>query len=147
MTSETHVLVFARTWSMDSMDKATVQAILERVRSLGVEVVVLCRSGVWSVRPDDTTIGRTTDKLVGDVATAATLYAARGNNDAVYVIDGGSVVRVGAGKSLLEALDDAAEVMVRRQLRSAVVAANDSNQVPPSTFAWCTEHSLVALRS
>ena len=147
MTTTTHVLVFARTWSMESLDVSTVQAILERVRSFDTELVVLCKTGVWSVRPEDTLIGRKTDRLVGDVATAATLFAARGGSDAVYVIDGGSVVRVGAGKSLLEALDDAAETLIRRRLRSAAAAAN-ANSIPPSTFSsWCAEDSLVALRS
>lgn len=144
-TSDARVLAFARGWSLDCELPETVQAIRERVRTLGCELVVLSDLGVWSFRPEDVEpVGHYTDRLAGDVATAATVFAARGGQDAVFVIDEGKVVRVGDGSAgMVASLESAAELLVRRRLL-AVANANALNVPFPS---WCPERSMFAIRS
>src|SRR5665647_374713 len=138
---DARVLCFARSWSVDDLDATTMQAIRERVRSLGTELIVLGVRGVWSFRADDEDVGAYTDRLAGDIATAATLYAARGGGDAVFVICGGAAVRVGhSAKSLAEALDAAAEILIRRRLMVAAATAN-SNAAATAVPSWIPETS------
>ena len=134
---DARVFVFARTWSMDALDPEAIRDLLAQIDALGVELVVLCRTGVWSLRPGDTDLRRQTDRLAGDAPTTVTLYAASRGGDGVYVIDaGGRVVRVGSGapRGLAIALDGAHEVIVRRRavLRAArALAAAESVATAP----------------
>jgi hypothetical protein len=138
---DARVLCFARSWSVDDFDALAMQAIRERVRSLGTELIVLGERGVWSFRADDEDFGAYTDRLAGDIATAATLYAARGGGDAVFVICGGAAVRVGhTATSLAEALDAAAEILIRRRLLVAAATAT-SNAMTASSTSWIAETS------
>jgi len=130
------VLVFARTWSIDALGNDAMQALARCVRRLGAELVVLGPSGVWSLGPDDGVTGRRTDRLAGDVATAATLYQARGNQDAVFVLDDDEVVRVCCEASdLVTAVETAAACLVERRLRARDIAPHDGDgwmPAPPS---------------
>jgi hypothetical protein len=131
--ADTRVLAFARSWSPELESVATMQDIRERVRTLGAELTILCEHGVWTFRPDDDacTFGEYSDRLVGDVATAATLYAARDRGTAVFVLAGGTVVRVGCGDATLtSALDAAIELVVRHQLITDAPPVN-ANAVSP----------------
>jgi hypothetical protein len=120
------VLAFAKDWSLESLDAATVQALRERIRSLGAELLVVTEHGNWSFCPEDD-VCEYRDRIAGDLATASTLFAARSGTDAVFVIDGARVVRVGHGsRDLIAALDAAAELLVTRRLLA---------QAPPMPFA------------
>jgi hypothetical protein len=143
---DARVLCFARSWSVDSLDGPAMQAIRERVRSLGTELIVLGERGVWSFRAgDDDDFGAYTDRLAGDIATAATLYAARSGGDAVFVICGGAAVRVGhKASNLAEALDAAAELLVRRRLLIASTQSANSNTAATSSTSWIPETSYVS---
>ena len=123
--SSARVLAFAKDWSLENLDAATVQALHERIRSLGAELIVVTERGTWAFGPDDDAC-EYRDRICGDLATASTLFAARSGADAVFVIDGSRVVRVGHGSTLLGALDAAAELLVTRRLVS---------QAPPAPFA------------
>ncbi|HEU0033633.1 MAG TPA: hypothetical protein VFQ53_23560 [Kofleriaceae bacterium] len=81
------MLAFVRHSALDPALLATLRASLAE---LDAELVVLTEHGVWSVRPHDETV-HFSDKLAGDVATAAMLYGVSG--DAVFVVDGRGVVR------------------------------------------------------
>ncbi|MDB4962496.1 MAG: hypothetical protein JWP01_2495 [Myxococcales bacterium] len=141
---DARVLCFARSWSVDSLDAKCMQAIRERVRSLGTELIVLGERGVWSFRADDEDFGAYTDRLAGDIATAATLYAARSGGDAVFVICGGAAVRVGhTAQNLAEALDAAAELLIRRRLVVASAASANSNIAATPSVSWRPETSSV----
>jgi hypothetical protein len=124
--SSARVLAFAKDWSLDSLDAATVQALRERIRCLGAELIVVTARGSWSFGPGDEAC-EYRDRIAGDLATATTLFQARSGADAVFVIDGAHVVRVGHGASgLMPALDAAAELLVTRRLIA---------QAPPTPFA------------
>lgn len=132
--SSGRVLAFTRSWSLETLDATAVQALRERIRSLGADLLVITDRGAWAF--DGTSeSGEYLDRIPGDVVTAATLFAARGGAEAVFVVDGAHVIRVGHhAASLVEALDAAAELLVTRRL----VAAN-----PPTPFAslhrWSAE--------
>jgi len=121
--SSARVLAFAKNWALDTLDAASVQALRERIRSLGAELLVITERGTWAFQ-DDSCEYR--DRIAGDLATATTLFAARGGADAVFVIDGARAVRVGHASSLLAALDAAAELLVTRRLAAAA---------PPAPYA------------
>jgi hypothetical protein len=125
--ADTRVLAFARTWSPATESTATMDEIRACVLDLGAELTVVCDEGIWLFRPEDDgcTFGAYSDRLAGDVATAATLYAARSHGTAVFVLAGGSVVRVGdVDGSLLDGLDAAIDLVERRERISASTAAN-----------------------
>jgi hypothetical protein len=123
--SSARVLAFAKDWSLDSLDAATVQALRERIRSLGAELIVVTQRGSWAFCPEDD-VCEFRDRIAGDLATAAT-FLARNGADAVFVIDGAHVVRVGHGATGLSAgLEAAAELLVTRRL---------IEQAPPVPFA------------
>src|SRR5262249_12729735 len=71
---------------------AGLAAIRAELRGLGAELVVVSPAGVWSVRADDPLEPLVADDLAAEVAPAAQSYGATGA-DAVFVIDGGGVVR------------------------------------------------------
>jgi hypothetical protein len=124
--SSARVLAFAKDWSLDSLDAATMQALRERIRSLGAELLVVTDRGTWAFCPEDDGC-EYRDRIAGDLATASTLMGARSGADAVFVIDGARVVRVGHGSPhLMAALDAAAELLITRRLIA---------QAPPVPFA------------
>lgn len=123
--STARVLAFAKDWSLDALDATALQALRERIRSLGAELIVVTERGTWAFSPDDDGC-EYRDRIAGDLATATTLFAARNGADAVFVIDGARAVRVGHGTGFLAALDAAAELLVTRRLIA---------QAPPVPFA------------
>lgn len=124
--SSARVLAFAKNWAVDALDAATLQALRERIRSLGAELFIVTERGTWAFGPDDDAC-ELRDRLPADLATATTLFAARAGSDAVFVIEGARAVRVGhASTDLLVALDAAAELLVTRRLVA---------QAPPAPFA------------
>ncbi len=126
------VLAFAKSWSIESLDAGTIQSLRERIRSLGAELIVLTERGAWAFRAEDDVFGEYLDRVPADLALASTLFAARGGSDCVFVIDGARAVRVGqTAKSLVEALDAAAELLVTRRLAAAVTPS-----VTPSLVRW-----------
>lgn len=120
--SRARVLVFTRRWSLDREHPAALAAIRDRLAGLGAELIVLCDAGVWSFRGDEVAH---TDRLVGDVMTAAMLYGARNQGEAVFVLDGATVVRVAPPASdLVASLDAAANLLsVRRVTRATTTVA------------------------
>lgn len=111
------VLAFVRGWSIEALDAQTVQALRERIRSLGAELIVLSDRGAWAFNPDDDTFGEYRDRIAGDLATATTLLSPCVDQNAVFVLDGAHVIRVGhEAANLPEALDAAAELLVMRRL-------------------------------
>ncbi|CAN5902639.1 hypothetical protein BH11MYX3_BH11MYX3_15840 [soil metagenome] len=130
------VLAFAKGWSIESLDAGTVQSMRERIRSLGDELIVMNERGAWAFRADDDVFGEYLDRVPADLALASTLFAARGGDDSVFVIDGARAVRVGQGsRSLVEALDAAAALLVTRRLAAAVTP-----RVATSLVRW-TEYA------
>lgn len=129
---DARVFVFATTWSMDALAPEAVHELLARVDALGVELILLCRTGVWSVRPGDDDVQRHSDRFAGDAATTVTAYAASRGGDGVFVTDDeGRVVRVGggdAGHGLFIALDNARDVIAR--WRAAREAAAPRSAAP-----------------
>lgn len=102
------VIVFAKTWSVDSADAARA-----RLRALGAELVVLADDG-----------DEYCDDIAADLAMASVLLASRAATDAVFVFDGAHAVRVGQGAPTLgDALDAAAELLVTRRLAAATTPA------------------------
>ena len=89
------VLAFVRDWSSECEDPATLRQIRGALRGLGAELLVLSDAGVWSFRPDDDIdqLATYSDRLVGDVETAALLYGIRDGSDAIFVIDESGVIR------------------------------------------------------
>ena len=124
-SSSCRVLAFAQTWSIESLDATTMQALRERIQRLGADLIVVTGKGAWSfdaAAEDEAAFCEYRDRIIGDLATAATLFSARGGEDAVFVLDRSRVVRVGHGaKSLVEALDCAAELLVTRRLATTTV--------------------------
>jgi len=97
------VLVYARTWGPDIAPPAVRRALRQHVRDLGVEVTILSEGGVWSFHPDDSAVrfGAYTDRLVGDLATAATLPTRRPGAIDVFVVSANAVHRVPVGTTPL----------------------------------------------
>jgi len=87
-SGQPRILAFLRDWSIELEDPTTLRAIRAQLRGLGAELIILSDSGVWSFRADDEP--ERMDRLV---AEAALLQGMRHRGDAVYVIDGGGVVR------------------------------------------------------
>src|SRR5512140_3525169 len=92
---EPRVLAFAHAWSLEAEPPEALRAIRAQLRGLGAELVVLSRSGAWSVRADDPAepLAPAVDRLAFEVAMAEMLYGVRERGDAVFVIDGHGVVR------------------------------------------------------
>ncbi len=117
------VLAFVRDWAIEREHPDTVRAIRGELRGLGAELIVLSDGGVWSFRPDDPIdhVAAFSDRLAGDVATAALLYGVR--SDAVFVIDEHNVIRF-AHRGALEGT-----------LASALAAASEALLAPaPASF-------------
>jgi len=95
MMAEPRVLAFAREWSPRDLPRDDLHAIRSALRGMGAELVVLAESGVWSFRPDDDPdeLADYSDRLAGDVAIAALLYAVRDGRDALFVIDERGAIR------------------------------------------------------
>ncbi len=128
-TSRARVLAFTRSWSLDREQPITLAAIRDRLRSLGAELIVLCDTGVWSFHGDEV---EHTDRLVGDVVTAAMLYGARDRDEAVFVCDGATVIRVAqATTDLALALDAAAELLSARRVMQATLTVANTNVFQP----------------
>src|SRR5512135_512278 len=70
------VLAFVRDWSIECEQPETLRQIRGELRGLGAELLVLSDAGVWSFRPDDDIdqLAAYSDRLAGDIATAALLY-------------------------------------------------------------------------
>lgn len=138
--SSCRVLAFARTWSIESLDPAMLQALRERIQRLGADLIVVTGKGAWSfdaAAQDAAAFCEYRDRIIGDLATAATLFAARGAEDAVFVLDRSRVVRVGHGaKSLVEALDCAAELLVTRR-----IATTTARTPITSLHRWTAEYA------
>jgi xanthine dehydrogenase YagT iron-sulfur-binding subunit len=88
------VLAFVRDWSIDGEQPDALRAVRSELRGLGTELLVLSDAGVWSFRPDDDIdqLAAYSDRLAGDVETAALLYGVR-DHDAIFVIDEAGVIR------------------------------------------------------
>ena len=121
-TGEPRVLAFVRSWSAERERPEDLQAIRAQLRGLGAELVILADAGVWSFRPDDAPdrLADYTDRLAGDIATAALLYGVRDRRDAVFVIDDGGVIRfahreLAIGGRLAEAIRIASEAVLAPQ--------------------------------
>jgi xanthine dehydrogenase YagT iron-sulfur-binding subunit len=112
-TPEPRVLAFVRAWSLERARRDELDAIRAQLRGLGARLIVLSDVGVWSFSPDDEVerFGEFTDRLAGDVATAAMLYGVRDGRDAVFVIDHHGLVRFAyrAKSPLAASLVDALE--------------------------------------
>ena len=89
------VLAFVRGWSMEREKPDELNSIRAQLRGLGAELIVLTETGVWSFEADDDPeqVGSFSDRLAGDVATAALIYGLRDGRDGVFVIDADGVVR------------------------------------------------------
>jgi xanthine dehydrogenase YagT iron-sulfur-binding subunit len=118
-TGEPRVLAFVRAWRAEHLGREDLHAIRATLRGLGAELVVLAEDGVWSFRPDDDPdqLADYSDRLAGDVATAALLYGVRGARDAVFVIDADGTIRfahreLDIGPRLASALEAAAEAVL-----------------------------------
>ena len=121
MLAEPRVLAFAREWTPAELPRADLRAIRAALRGLGAELVVIADSGVWSFRPDDDLDELAgpfeySDRLAGDVALAALMYAVRGSGDAVFVLDAHGTIRFAhrepqVGPHLAEAVAAAAEAV------------------------------------
>jgi hypothetical protein len=110
------VLAFARTWSIEALDPATMRSLRERIRDLGADLIVVTSTGAWAFNGSDDD-GEYSDRIAADLATAASMFAHRAGGDAVFVVDGSRVVRVGHdAPSLVEALGAAAELLVTRRI-------------------------------
>src|SRR5512135_1730434 len=94
-TGQPRVLAFVRAWSIDRERPEAMRQIRAELRGLGAELLVLSDAGVWSFRPDDDVdqLGAYSDRLAGDIETAALLYGVRDRGDAIFVIDEGGVIR------------------------------------------------------
>jgi xanthine dehydrogenase YagT iron-sulfur-binding subunit len=95
-TGQPRVLAFVRRWSLERERPETMRRIRAELRGLGTELLVLSDAGVWSFRPDDDIdqLGAYSDRLAGDIATAALLYGVHDRGgDAIFVIDEGGVIR------------------------------------------------------
>ena len=126
MHTPTRILVITRSWSLDREQLASAS---DRLSALGAELVVLSSAGAWSFLDDD--------RVAGDVLTAATLSSTRHCGDAVFVIDGASVVRVGAhAADLNEALDEAAERLTER---TSVVSTWNIVDSTETLAAWSSQ--------
>jgi xanthine dehydrogenase YagT iron-sulfur-binding subunit len=89
------VLAFVEAGSFDELPAATLRAIRAQLRGLGAELVVLSSSGVWRLRPDDPVeqLALPGESLAAEIAVAARHYGVHDGGDAVFVIDGGGVMR------------------------------------------------------
>jgi hypothetical protein len=124
LTETTHgrprVVAFVRGWRLGDEDAQHVHAVRLRVNELDAELVVWSPGGVWSFRPEDET-ARYSERLIGEVATTAMLFGVEGEGDAVFVLDGRSVVRFayraegGLTATIAVALDAAAEALATRE--------------------------------
>ena len=118
-TDQPRVLAFVRDWSAERHKPEDVRAIRAQLRGIGAELLVLAPSGVWSFRPDDDPdqLADHSDRLAGDIATAALLYGVRDGRDAVFVIDEDGVIRFAhrelrMGARLIDALSAACEAVL-----------------------------------
>jgi len=116
MSAEPRVLAFAREWSPEDLPRADLGAIRAALRGLHAELVVVADSGVWSFHPEHDGPFDYSDRLAGDVAIAALLYAVRGGDDALFVIDERGTIRFArreprVGMHLAEAVAAAAEAV------------------------------------
>lgn len=113
------VLVFARTWSLDALDTDIGQG--DRAAHASA---------------------RRRARLAGDVATAATLYQARHQGDAVFVIQEREVVRVGCdAHDLVSALDAATACLAERRTRAPHEAGHAAAEM------WSPAQPLIDPRS
>ena len=125
-TGEPRVLAFVRDWSAERAAPEDLRAIRAHLRGLGAELIVLADSGVWSFRPDDDLdrVADYSDRLAGDISTAALLYGVRDRRDAVFVIDEGGVIRFAHR-----------ELAMGGRLADALAAASEAVLAPPpATF-------------
>ncbi len=119
-TGQPRVLAFVREWSIDREQPEALHAIRSELRGLGAELLVLSDAGVWAFRPDDDIdqLAAYSDRLVGDLETAALLYGIRDGSDAIFVIDDGGVIRFahrkreGLAGDLAAALGAASEALL-----------------------------------
>ncbi len=93
------MLVDPRTSGPDLATPTVRRALREHVRELGVDVTILGEGGVWSFHPDASSVrfGAYADRLVGDLATAATLLTRRPAGTDVFVVSASAVHRVPGG--------------------------------------------------
>lgn len=126
MTTSSRVFVLTRSakLALDGEQPTLLAAVRDRLAALGSELVILCEAGVWSFH--DGALDHD-DQMVADGAMAAILLGARQEDaarDAVFVIDGASVVRVGATDDLVAALDAATELVAVRRVMTATTTAD-----------------------
>ena len=88
------VLAFVEPGAFEYADTESQRTIRGQLRGLGAELVVLSSGGVWLVRADDPAeqLAYGAD-VASEVAAAAIQYSVYPGYDAVFVIDGGGVVR------------------------------------------------------
>ncbi len=119
-TGQPRVLAFVREWSIEREEPSALRAIRGELRGLGAELLVLSDAGVWIFRPDDDIdqLAAYSDRLAGDVETAAMLYGIRDGGDAIFVIDDRGVIRFahkkqqGLAGKLAHALAAASEALL-----------------------------------
>jgi xanthine dehydrogenase YagT iron-sulfur-binding subunit len=133
-TGRPRVLAFLRRWQLDEHGDDELRLIRAELRGLGAELVVLSDAGVWSFRPDDDVdqLCAYSDRLAGDLATAALLYGVRDGRNAIFVIDEDGVIR----------FVHRAPARLHAPLSRALAAATDALLAPPpftmTRRAWVT---------
>ncbi len=94
------VLVFAADWTLGAESAEELDAIRAELRGLGAVLLVLCRSGIWSFRPDDDfeRFAARDDETTKAIERLATLHGVARTSDGsivpnVLVLDGAGNVR------------------------------------------------------
>ncbi|HET9623829.1 MAG TPA: 2Fe-2S iron-sulfur cluster-binding protein [Kofleriaceae bacterium] len=145
-TGQPRVLAFAHAWSPADDE---LRALRAELRGLGAELLVLSPRGAWSVRPDDPVEALPADQLADDVAAAAGRYGVVAGHDAVFVIDGGGVLRFAHRPAAPIASGQlaAALAIAGRELRRRATPARPADRVLFTRREWSVTCLVVGCTS
>lgn len=107
------VLAFAHGWSADREENVQLQALRQRVASLGIDLIVVGEGDVC-VFDGDGQLDRV-DQLAADLATTGAIASAR-RGDAAFLLESTHVRRLAYDGSLLDALDAAETLLSAREV-------------------------------
>jgi hypothetical protein len=134
-SDDVRVLAFARDWSPNTQGATQLELLRLRVVEVGVELVIVGERGVWIVGVDGCL--DFVDRLAGDVPLSATMMQSKRDN-AVYLIDEGSVVRIAYDGNLVDAMTGAGELLA---MKRRVFEAPQHTTMPNGRFAMVFETS------
>ena len=134
-SDDLRVLAFVRGWSPNLEGPTRLELLRLRVIEVGVELIVVGERGVWILGVDGCL--DFVDRLAGDVPLSAAMMQAKRDN-AVYLIEDGTVGRIAYDGSLVDAMTGVSELLA---MKRRVIEAPQDSTMPNGRFAPVFESS------